>query len=70
MKIVTDYAQTIFIQNIYTEIELKLKLSQNTRERRYSSYSFYLGARCGWVVSVMSRPRFSPGERTPGTQVQ
>jgi hypothetical protein len=21
----------------------------------------------GWVVSVMPRPRFSPGERTPGT---
>jgi hypothetical protein len=26
-----------------------------------------LGTRRGWVVSVTSRPRFSPGERTPGT---
>jgi hypothetical protein len=28
---------------------------------------FDLGTRWGWVVSVMPRPRFSPGERTPGT---
>jgi hypothetical protein len=27
-----------------------------------------LETRWGWVVSVKSRPRFSPGERTPGTQ--
>jgi hypothetical protein len=27
----------------------------------------YLGTRWGWVVSVTPRPRFSPGERTPGT---
>jgi hypothetical protein len=33
MTIVTDYAQTIFIRNIYTEIELKLKLYQNTQRR-------------------------------------
>jgi hypothetical protein len=26
-----------------------------------------LGTRWGWVVSVTPRPRFSPGERTPGT---
>jgi hypothetical protein len=26
-----------------------------------------LGTRWGWVVSVMPRPRFTPGERTPGT---
>jgi hypothetical protein len=26
-----------------------------------------LGARWGWVVSVTPRPRFSPGERIPGT---
>jgi hypothetical protein len=33
---------------------LKLKLSD-------------VGTRWGWVVSVTPRPRFSPGERTPGT---
>jgi hypothetical protein len=26
-----------------------------------------LGTRWGWVVSVRTRPRFTPGERTPGT---
>jgi hypothetical protein len=26
-----------------------------------------LGTRWGWVVSVTPRPRFSPGERNPGT---
>jgi hypothetical protein len=26
-----------------------------------------LGSRLGWVVSVTPRPRFTPGERTPGT---
>jgi hypothetical protein len=26
-----------------------------------------LGTRWGWVVRVKPRPRFSPGERTPGT---
>jgi hypothetical protein len=35
-------------------------------ERRHSSYS-YLGTRWGWVVSVTPRPRFTHGERTPGT---
>jgi hypothetical protein len=35
---------------------------------RYSSYSFLTSALDGgWVVSVTSRPRFTPGERTPGT---
>jgi hypothetical protein len=29
-----------------------------------------LGTRWGWVVSIMPRPRFTPGERTPGTIVQ
>jgi hypothetical protein len=29
--------------------------------------SLYLGTRWGWVVSVTPRPRFAPGERTPGT---
>jgi hypothetical protein len=27
----------------------------------------YFGTRWGWVVSVTPRPRFTPGERTPGT---
>jgi hypothetical protein len=37
-------------------------------ERRYSSYSYLTSAtRWGWVVSVTPRPRFTPGERTPGT---
>jgi hypothetical protein len=37
-------------------------------ERRYSSYSFLTSAtRWWWVVSVTPRPRFTPGERTPGT---
>jgi hypothetical protein len=27
----------------------------------------HLGASWGWVVSVTPRPRFTPGERTPGT---
>jgi hypothetical protein len=35
-------------------------------ERRYSSYCD-LCTRWGWVVSVTPRPRFTPGERTPGT---
>jgi hypothetical protein len=26
-----------------------------------------LGTRWGWVVSITPRPRFAPGERTPGT---
>jgi hypothetical protein len=36
-------------------------------ERRYSSYSFLTSALDGGVVSVTPRPRFTPGERTPGT---
>jgi hypothetical protein len=37
-------------------------------ERRYSSYSYLTSAtRWGWVVSVTPRPRFTPGERSPGT---
>jgi hypothetical protein len=37
-------------------------------ERRYSSCSYFTSAtRWGWVVSVTPRPRFTPGERTPGT---
>jgi hypothetical protein len=49
----------------------KLKLSHYTSrrglgKRRYSSYSFTTSALYGGV-SVTPRPRFSPGERTPGT---
>jgi hypothetical protein len=28
---------------------------------------FNLGTRWGWVVSVTPQPRFTPGEKTPGT---
>jgi hypothetical protein len=45
--------------------KLKIKLSHYMPRRRLSSYSF--STRWGWVVSVTPRPRFSPGERTPGT---
>jgi hypothetical protein len=50
--------------------EYKIKLSRYSHggawvERRYSSYSF--GTIWWWVVSVTPRPRFTPGERTPGT---
>jgi hypothetical protein len=33
----------------------------------YSSYSFSTSTLMGWVVSITPRPRFTPGERTPGT---
>jgi hypothetical protein len=37
-------------------------------ERRYSSYLYLTSAtRWGWVVSVTPQPRFTPGERIPGT---
>jgi hypothetical protein len=37
-------------------------------ERRYIHQLILdLGTRWGWVISVTRRPRFSPGERTPGT---
>jgi hypothetical protein len=37
-------------------------------ERTYSSYSYFSSAtRGGWVVCVTTRPRFTPGERTPST---
>jgi hypothetical protein len=36
--------------------------------RWYSSFSYLTSAtRWRWVVSVTPRPRFTPGERTPGT---
>jgi hypothetical protein len=37
-------------------------------DRRYSSYSFLTSAlEGGWVVSITLRPRFTPGQRAPGT---
>jgi hypothetical protein len=36
-------------------------------ERRYSSYFLNLSTRRGWVVSITPWPRFTPGERAPGT---
>jgi hypothetical protein len=27
----------------------------------------YIGTRRGWVVSITPRPRFTPGQRAPGT---
>jgi hypothetical protein len=52
---------------------IQLKLSHYTPRRRLGGEEVYLlhildlGTRWGWVVSVTPRPRFSPGERTPGT---
>jgi hypothetical protein len=34
-------------------------------ERYISLLIVYFGSKWGWMVSVMPRPRFSPGERTP-----
>jgi hypothetical protein len=54
------------------EVKKKVKVSLYTPwrrigERMYSSYSFLTSVtRWGWVVSVTPRPRFTPGERTPG----
>jgi hypothetical protein len=54
-------------------IDLKLKLSHYTPRRRFGGEEVQLllilklGTRWGWVVSITPRPRFSPGERTPGT---
>jgi hypothetical protein len=54
--------------------EVKVKVSSYTPwrrtggERRYSSCLYLTSAtRWGWVVSVTPWPRFTPGERTPGT---
>jgi hypothetical protein len=50
-----------------------LKLCHYTSRRRLRAGEVKLllfldiGTRWGWVVSVTPRPRFSPGERTPGT---
>jgi hypothetical protein len=51
----------------------KVKLSRYTPWRHMGGGEVQLllilnlGTRWGWVVSVTSRPRFTPGERTPGT---
>jgi hypothetical protein len=53
--------------------QLKLKLSRYTPWRHMGGEEVYLllilnlGTRWGWVISIMPRPRFTPGERTPGT---
>jgi hypothetical protein len=61
-----DYTSPMLLDHIC--LNFKLKLPHYTPRRRlgggrsYSSYS-----RWGWVVRVTPRPRFTPGERTPGT---
>jgi hypothetical protein len=58
---------------MFSHVIKKLKLSHYTPWRRLGGEEVYLllildlGTREGWVVSVTPRPRFSPGERTPGT---
>jgi hypothetical protein len=53
--------------------KLKIKLSHYTPRRLLGGEEIQLllildlSTRWGWVVSVTSRSRFSPGERTPGT---
>jgi hypothetical protein len=53
--------------------KLKLKQSHYTPWRRLWGeevqliFILDLGTRWGWVVSVTPLPRFTPGERTPGT---
>jgi hypothetical protein len=50
-----------------------LKQSRYTPWRRLWGEEVYLllihdlGTRWGWVVNITPRPRFTPGERTPGT---
>jgi hypothetical protein len=68
-------AQIIYIFSFRHICVIILKLSHDTprhegawRERSYSSYSFSTSALDGVEWSgVTPRPRFSPGERTPGT---
>jgi hypothetical protein len=56
-----------------TSSSKKLKQSLYTPWRRLGGQEvqllliFDLGTRWGWAVSVMPRPRFTPGQRTPGT---
>jgi hypothetical protein len=54
-------------------VKKKVKWSRYTPWRRLGGEELQLllilnlGTRWGWVVSVTPRPRFTPGERTPGT---
>jgi hypothetical protein len=56
-----------------TETVKKVKLSRSMPWRHMGGeevllrQKLILGTRWGWVVSVTPRPRFTPGERTPGT---
>jgi hypothetical protein len=55
------------------KIKKKVKLSRYTPWKRQGWEEVWLllilnlGTRWGWVVSITPRPRFTPGERTPGT---
>jgi hypothetical protein len=49
--------------NVYLKVVPLHATEALAGERIYSSYSF--STRWEWVVSVTSRPRFSPGKRTP-----
>jgi hypothetical protein len=63
------------LRNIILVLKLKKRVKQShyTPWRRLGGEDVYLllihdlGTRWGWVVSVTPRPRFTPGERTPGT---
>jgi hypothetical protein len=71
------HAPAALYPRIYFYVELQRQKSKGVLlhameahggERRCSSYSYLTSAtRWGWVVSVMPRPRFTPGERTPST---
>jgi hypothetical protein len=58
---------------VSNKVKKKVKLSRYTPCRRIGREEVQLllilklGTRWGWVVSVTPRPRFTPGERTPGT---
>jgi hypothetical protein len=52
-----------------TDLCVKVKWSRYTPWRRMGwelLLILNLGTRWGWVVSITPRPRFTPGERTPG----
>jgi hypothetical protein len=70
----TKYRHTFRIKNIqFICKKKKVKLSRYTPCRHTGGEEVQLllilnlGTKWGWVVSVTPRPRFTPGERTPGT---